>query len=486
MKKYLILPFLLLFFCFGCNDDYSDSDYAEQPVYSDYEDISNDETYEDYGENPFIDPANEPISTFSIDADGGSYTNVRRMINNGQNPPKEAIRVEEFLNYFNYDFSNPTGNVPISVRAEVGECAWNSEHRIIQIGIKGKIVPLQDMPTVNYVFLIDVSGSMSSPDKLELVKSALYKITDQLRSQDKVAIVTYAGNSRVVLQATSDKEGIRNAVDGLGAGGGTAGSEGIKTAYEIAEQNFVEDGNNRIILATDGDFNVGITNPSELITLIEEKRESGVFTSVFGVGIGNYNDVIAEQIANNGNGNYFYLDSEEEVTRLITHEYGIFYTVASDVKVQVEFDPNTVSSYRLIGYENRLLNNEDFDDDKKDAGEIGAGQSITALYEIVPKQSQAFNRSDEYFEMNFRYKENLNSASQLITINAIDEGKGWSQMSNDFRFASSVASFAMILRESEYKGTTSYQKVIEWAEASKGTDEHNYRKKFIELVKKAK
>ena len=344
------------------------------------------EQYNEYEDNPFIEVADEPVSTFSIDADGASYSNMRRFIRGNQLPPRHAVRVEEFINYFNFDYDDSSGGHPISLNGEVSSCPWEQGNKLIRIGIKGQTIPENMLPPSNIVLLLDVSGSMRNSFKLPLVQEALNLYVDEIDAEDRLAIVTYAGNAGVALPSTpgDEKTTIKAAINSLSAGGSTAGAEGIITAYEIALENFIEGGNNRIILATDGDFNVGPSSQEALISLIEEKRELGVFLTVIGVGSGNLQDGKMEQLADNGNGTYEYMDDIEQGRKIFIHEFSKFYTVAKDVKVQVDFNPHLVHSYRLIGYENRILNEEDFEDDTKDAGEIGASQSITALYEIKP------------------------------------------------------------------------------------------------------
>jgi len=346
---------------------------------------SYNEKYKDYGENPFVKVSEQPVSTFSIDADGGSYTNMRRFLHLGQAPPDASVRIEEYINYFTFDYQEPTSGENVSLESEVSSCPWNTEHYLIRVGMKGMSIPEDELPNSNYVFLIDVSGSMNSPDKLGMLKVGFKSMVDNLRDQDRVAIVTYAGDVGLLLESTygDHKEAIKSAIDQLGAGGSTAGAAGITTAYDIAEENFIVEGNNRVILGTDGDFNVGISSTDELIELIEEKRESGIYLTVLGVGGGNLNDHMMEQIANKGNGNYEYIDNAKQIKKVFTNELAKFYTVAKDAKIQITFDSTMVDSYRLIGYENRALNEEDFENDSTDAGEIGSSQTITALYEQV-------------------------------------------------------------------------------------------------------
>ena len=391
---------------------------------------------------------------FSVDADGGSYANARRFIEQeDQLPPQASVRIEEWINYFDLDYPYTDAMHPIGLNGEVSACPWNEEHKLVRIGIKGKPIPAEGLPASNIVFLIDVSGSMNSDDKLDILKQGFKEMVDDLDANDRVAIVTYASADKVILESTpgDEKSTIKNAIKKLGAGGGTAGADGINTAYQIAQENFIEGGNNRIIIGTDGDFNIGVSDHDELIDLIEEKRETGVFITVLGVGRGNLNDHMLEQIANNGNGTYEYIDKVEQLRKVFTHEMKKFYTAAKDVKVQVEFNPQNVKAYRLIGYENRLLNQEDFEDDEKDAGEIGLDQNVTALYEIIP--ADAPNLKDvPTFAIDFRYKEPDSDASIPMELEIFDKGKDFSEASDFMKFTAGVASYAMLVVDSEHKG----------------------------------
>lgn len=446
------------------------------------------DTYSDLEENPFIQVSEQPISTFSIDADGASYANVRRFIQQENRlPPKGAIRTEELINYFNldYEYSDPTH--PISLNGEVSQCPWNLDHKLIRIGIKGKPIPKDELPASNFVFLIDVSGSMGSEDKLGLLKTGFKNFVDQLHSEDRVAIVTYAGSAGVVLQSTSgeEKAKIKNAIDALGSGGSTAGAEGIITAYQIAQQNFISGGNNRIIIGTDGDFNVGLTSQDELVTLIEEKRDFGIFLTVLGVGRGNLNDAALEKIANNGNGTYEYIDNIQQLRKVFIYDYSKFYTVAKDVKVQVIFNEDIIESYRLIGYENRLLREEDFEDDNKDAGEIGANQNITALYEIVPKPNPNFKIAPT-FSIDFRYKNPDSDTGIPLELEIFDEGKSFNESTDYMQFTASIASFSMIIADSQYKGTSNYDDILLWLYHININDDYYFKNEFKNIVRKSK
>lgn len=451
------------------------------------------EQYNTIVENPFVEVAAEATSTFSIDADGGSYANVRRFLSTNTKPVADAIRTEELVNYFPLQYTDPTNGEPIAVNGEVSTCPWNDSHKLIRIGLKGRSIAKESLLPANIVLLIDVSGSMSDPNKLALLKEALPRFVDNLRTRDKVAIVTYAGQAGLVLPATSgaEKGRIKAAVAQLGAGGSTAGAQGISTAYEIAEANFVEGGNNRVILMTDGDFNVGPSSQKELIDLIVSKRDKSIFLTTVGVGTGNLNDAMMEQVANKGNGNYEYVDNLKQADKVFVEEFSKFYTVAKDVKIQLTFNPDQVKSYRLIGYENRLLKNEDFKNDKEDAGEINAGQTVTALYEIVPVAStttpgQAALKTAPTFTINFRYKQPTAVSSQALELQVFDTNREFAFASENMRFAASVAAYGLLLRNSAYKGDATYDKVHAWATASMTYDPYGYRSEFIQLVSKAR
>ncbi|MEZ5347022.1 MAG: VWA domain-containing protein [Pyrinomonadaceae bacterium] len=462
--------------------------------------------YAEIAENPFYETKRAPLSTFSIDVDTASYSNVRRYINSGILPPKDAVRIEELVNYFEYDYPQPIGDVPFSVKTEVAKAPWNSKHKIVQIGLQGKTVALDNLPPSNLVFLLDVSGSMEEENKLPLLKNSLNLLVDQLSSKDRVAIVTYAGSSGLALPSTSAayKNAIRDALNRLEAGGSTNGGEGIELAYKVAKENFIPNGNNRVILATDGDFNVGLDSDDELVSLVEEKRKGNIFLSVFGFGSGNLNDSMMEKLSNKGNGNYAYIDSNQEARKALgTQVAGTLFTIAKDVKIQVEFNPAQVAGYRLIGYENRVLADRDFNDDKKDAGEIGAGISVTALYEVVPfggkvenpgidelkyskvKPSDS-NFNDELMTVKLRYKEPKESKSKLLSIGVLDSKSPIENASGNLKFAAAVAQFGLILRDSKYKGTASFENVAALARSGKGNDLKNYRREFITLVEKAR
>ena len=449
--------------------------------------FASSENYAEYSENPFLEVADEPISTFSVDADGASYANVRRFLFQDEAiPPKGAVRTEELLNYFELEYPSNQSVHPLSLNGEISSCPWQPGHKLVRIGIKGQQIPDSELKSSNYVFLMDVSGSMSSPDKLELLKKGFNTLVDHLGSTDKVAIVTYAGSSEVVLESTSARQRsrINQAVNSLGAGGGTAGAEGILTAYEIAQENFIQGGNNRIIIGTDGDFNIGVSDRDELVSLIEDKRDNGIFITVLGVGRGNLNDAALEQIANNGNGTYEYIDSEDQLEKVFIHDFHKFYTVAKDVKIQVDFNATNVKEYRLIGYENRVLNNEDFEDDTKDAGEIGSNQNITALYEIIP--AQTFRKAVPSVTIDFRYKEPDADNSIPLSLDIYDDGNDFAESTDFQQFVASIASFSMQLTDSSHKGNADYDDVLQWLKNSNLKDPHGFKEEFNDLVKKAK
>jgi Ca-activated chloride channel family protein len=467
----------------------------------------NTEDYSKIDENEFKDALSNPLSTFSIDVDAASYSNIRRFINNGQLPPSDAVRIEEMINYFKYDYPQPSDRHPFSVNTEVAVCPWNSGNNLLLIGLQGKHLDAEKLPPSNLVFLLDVSGSMSDPNKLPLVKAAFRILVQQLRSQDRVAVVVYAGNAGLVLPSTAGNERrkILDAIDKLEAGGSTAGGEGIKLAYKIARENFLKSGNNRVILTTDGDFNVGISSEGELMRLIEEERRDNIFLSVLGFGMGNYKDSKMEKLADRGNGNYAYIDDIQEARKVFGEQMaGTLYAIAKDVKIQIEFNPALIKSYRLIGYENRMLNKEDFKDDKKDAGELGAGHTVTALYEIVlnkqvsdiqPIDSLKYQttiikpesfRADELLTVKLRYKQPTDTTSILMTTPVKKSIKSIESPSRSFRFASAVAMFGMILRDSKEKANSNYDLVLQYTKESKGIDKEGYNTEFMKLVETCK
>lgn len=466
----------------------------------------NTERYDLINENEFILTSQDPRSTFSIDVDTASYSNMRRFLNEGRLPPKDAVRIEEMINYFSYDYLSPTGDVPFSVNIETAASPWHKDYRLVRIGIKGKDIDWSKRPDSNIVFLLDVSGSMEDPNKLPLLKRSVKLLVDKMTKKDKVAIVVYAGASGMILPSTSgaEKEKILAALDKLTAGGATAGGEGIELAYKIASQNFIKGGLNRVILATDGDFNVGVTDEGSLTRLIEQKAKSGVFLTVLGFGMGNLNDSTMEKLADKGNGNYAYIDTFQEANKVMNEQLsGTLLTIAKDVKIQIEFNPATVQAHRLIGYENRKLEHQDFNDDKKDAGDIGAGHVVTVLYEIVPVGVKvdipgvdplkyqktapvADTNNKELLTLKIRYKAPDGDTSKLQEFSVTDSGVKFEDASKDLQFAASVASFGMLLRDSKHKGGITFEDVIKMAEAGKGTDAKGYRGEFIRLVGIAK
>lgn len=467
----------------------------------------NTEEYAGIHENIFLEPAKHPLSTFSIDVDAASYSNMRRFIQQGQRPPKDAVRIEELVNYFTYDYQQPRGNDPFSLHTELSNAPWNEDHYLLHIGMQGKHIPTENLPASNLVFLIDVSGSMDAPNKLGLLKSAFQMLVNQLRDQDKVSIVVYAGAAGLVLPPTSGdrRQTIMSALEQLQAGGSTAGGAGITLAYKIAAEQFMPNGNNRVILATDGDFNIGASSNGEMERLIEQEREKGVFLTVLGFGMGNYKDSKMEILADKGNGNYAYIDNHLEARKVLVNEFGgTLFTIAKDVKLQIEFNPALVKAYRLIGYENRLLQDEEFNDDRKDAGDLGSGHTVTALYEIIPqygKQGSPYIKSvddlkyqnkkvvpeayqsDEMMTLKLRYKQPQGSVSKLIEHTVKRNLVSWEETSDNFRWSASVASFGMLLRDSEFKGNASYAKVEKWAQGARGKDTEGYRAEFIRLVR---
>ncbi|UKN03690.1 VWA domain-containing protein [Paracrocinitomix mangrovi] len=462
------------------------------------------EYYSDFKENPFETPLGKPLSTFGIDVDAASYSNVRRFLNGNYLPPKNAVKLEEMINYFNYDLPEPDDAHPFSITTEVAECPWQTNHLLMQIALKGESIKMDEDQSNNLVFLIDVSGSMQDQNKLPLLKQSLGLLVDQMGNDDRIAIVAYAGNAGLVLPSTSGKhkEIIKEAINKLQSGGSTAGGEGIQLAYQIAKDEFLKDGNNRVLLCTDGDFNVGVSGDNELVELISEKRSSGIYLSVLGFGTGNLQSSKMEKLADNGNGNYYYIDNLMEAKKVLVDEIGgTLITIAKDVKLQLEFNPEVVKNYRLLGYENRILKDVEFDDDTKDAGEIGSGHTVVALYEIILEedkkdvqtaknlryQSKVTNNSkgieDEIAAIKFRYKKPKENKSQLIS-KVINKESINPNPSENFRFASAVAEFGMLLRDSEYKGNASFAAVIQRAKISLGEDKNGYRIEFVELVEK--
>jgi Ca-activated chloride channel family protein len=482
-----------------------------QRIQSQQDGESNTESYDSIKDNPFLAVLDNPLSTFSVDVDTGSYTNVRRFLNANQRPPKGAVRIEELVNYFRYDYPQPKEKDPFGATLEVATCPWEPEHRLVRVGIKGREIPRSERPAANLVFLVDVSGSMKPENKLPLVKESLRLLTDQLGADDSVSIAVYAGASGCVLEPTHDKERVRTALAQLESGGSTNGAAGIQLAYDLAQRAFKKGGANRVILCTDGDFNVGTTDQSQLVSMIEGKAKTGIFLSVLGFGYGNLKDSTLEKLADKGNGFYGYIDTISEGRRLFVEQLaGTLCTIAKDVKIQIEFNPAHVGSYRLIGYENRLLAKEDFNDDTKDAGEIGAGHTVTALYEVVPSgkvaaglakvdelkyQPQLEERiggknakagNGELLTVKVRYKQPDGDTSTKIEFPLTDSGTTWEKSTRDFRWAAAVAGFGMMLRESPHKGSLSWSLVEELAAEGRTEDGNAERAEFVQLVEKAR
>jgi len=466
---------------------------------------SNTEDYDKINENSFLAVHDAPLSTFSIDVDTASYSNVRRFLSSHRLPPKDSVRIEELVNYFTYDYPSPEGDTPFSVVAEVSACPWNDSHGLVHVGIQGKKMAREEIPPCNLVFLVDASGSMSAPNKLPLLKTSLGMLVNKMRNDDRIAVVLYAGTSGVALESTpvSERSYIAEAIRRIRAQGSTNAGEGINLAYQIAQENFIDGGVNRVILATDGDFNVGVTSQGELTRLIEQKRQTGISLSILGLGMGNLKDSMLEKLSNVGNGNYAYIDNLSEARKaLVTELAGSLATIAKDVKIQVEFNPAYIKSYRLIGYENRLLRDEDFNDDSKDAGEIGAGHTVTALYEIAP-MGNSFNthkvdplryqsdrqlkhaaESEEILFLKIRYKRPQGETSELMTT-PLHLPELRTIPSPDFQFSAAVATFGMLLRGSPESGNASFELVKSLATNATQYDPHGYRKEFLDLVEVA-
>ena len=486
---------------------YDEKVYLVDKEVGEFDDF-NREGYDKITENRFLKVADNPLSTFSIDVDAASYSNIRRFLNNSQLPPAGAVRIEEMVNYFKYEYPQPANGDPFSVNTEISDAPWNKDHKLVLIGLQGKKIPVENLPPSNITFLIDVSGSMQSPERLPLVKASMKMLVDQLRQEDFISMVVYAGAAGLVLPPTSgaEKTKIKDAIDRLEAGGSTAGGEGIKLAYKVANENFNKKGNNRVILCTDGDFNVGESSDDAMERLIEQERKTGVFLTVLGYGMGNYQDAKMQKLADKGNGNHAYIDGISEAKKVLVNEFGgTLFTIAKDVKLQVEFNPAKVQGYRLIGYENRMLAKEDFNDDKKDAGEMGSGHTVTALYEVIPvgvksdflqkvdtlkyqsniQPLSKTNYSDEIMTVKFRYKAPDGDVSKLIEHPVKDEQVSIAKTSDNFRFAATVAQFGMLLRNSEYKSAASFDNVLVLAKRAKGTDEEGYRAEFVKMVENA-
>ena len=472
---------------------YSDYDrYPDMP--SNYREESNiqdpleGDSFADIEENPFVKVSQQPASSFSIDADGASYAYMRRCLNAGRKPAANSIRTEEFLNYFTFDYPSPTGEETLALNAEIGDCPWAKGHKLLRIGLKGKPVSDADMPKANFILLVDTSGSMAGADRIDLLKSGLCNMIDAMRPDDRISIITYSGKVSKVLESTlvKDAEAIKRAIMSLIASGSTAGGEAMKMAYDEAVENYIEGGNNRIIMCTDGDFNVGVTSTEALVEMVESYLDKGIYLSIMGFGSGNYQDHRMEELSNHGNGTYTYIDCEDEMMKVFVHERSRFFSVANDVKCQVVFTEN-VDSYRLIGYENRTMSSEDFDNDKKDAGEIGAGQTVTALYELIPSQTITAHANAAF--INVRYKRTLGEDSYLLTLNTgiptIEDFKP----SSEFGFAAGIAAYALALRDSKYKGSASLSMAIDLVKPAsapgKDVDPLGLRSQLLELIEKA-
>ncbi|WP_338083392.1 VWA domain-containing protein [Flavobacterium azizsancarii] len=510
-KPFYLLAFLIVVLVSCKKQSYSEEEYAAEAtdmavtttdaVPEEYISDPNTESYVGLEENPFESPQKSPLSTFSIDVDNASYTNIRRFINEGQKVPKDAVRVEEMVNFFKYNYPQPVGQHPFSINTELSDAPWNKNSQLLRIGLQGKNIPMTNLPASNLVFLIDVSGSMSEQNKLPLLKESMKILVKELRAQDKVSIVVYAGSAGVVLEPTSGdrKEEILDAFNNLSAGGSTAGGEGIELAYKLAQQNFIKEGNNRVVIATDGDFNVGASSDADMEKLIEDKRKSGVFLTVLGYGMGNYKDSKMEVLADKGNGNYAYIDNIQEANRFLGKEFkGSMFAIAKDVKIQIEFNPKHVQAYRLIGYENRKLKPEDFKNDAIDAGELGSGHTVTALYEIIPTGVESSyvpsdlkytkvkkddsNYSDELATIKFRYKKPDGDTS-IEMVNTIENKKViLDKSSSDFKFTTAVAWFGLKLRDSKFISNSSSSDIKNLAKSGMSNDEDGYKAEFVRLV----
>ena len=440
-----------------------------------------DDRFGELIENDFISTADEPVSTFSVDADGAAYTIMRKYVAQLEAlPPTNSVRIEEYLNYFTFDYPEPEGNDAVGFNYELAGCPWNADHLLLRLGMKGKSMKESELPSSNYVFLVDVSGSMDSNEKLPLLKSCLSTLVDNLQQEDRVSIITYSGSVKKLLESTpaSEAKKIKRAINKLSAWGSTAGGAALKMAYEEARQNFIDGGNNRIVMGTDGDFNVGMTSTDSLTAFVEKEAAAGIYLTVCGFGSGNLNDEMMESISNHGNGTYEYIDCEDQMVKVFVNEVSKFYAVANDVKVQISFNPTRVASYRLIGYENRLMDKEDFDDDSKDAAEIGAGQTITALYEIVPAEGN----TGSFATFDLRYKKKLGGASIKLSRDVEEVS---SSPSEDFRFAAGIAAYGLMLRSSKYGGSATFKMAEEYASGALGKDPYGYRAGAVELIRKA-
>lgn len=478
----LVSAFILSVAAVSCMKGDIDADMGLMPEYpSEPDQIAGPESgdkFDEIPENDFVKTSEQAISTFSVDADGASYAYMRTCLRKGYLPVSRSVRIEEFLNYFTFDYPQPSDDNTIAINGEVGPCPWNSDHKLMRLGICGRSISQEETPDANFVFLIDVSGSMNSSDKLPLLKAGLTAMVDYMRPTDRISIVTYSGKAEMTLESTlcSEANTIKNAISKLVASGSTAGGKAMKMAYEEALANFIEDGNNRVIMGTDGDFNVGVTSTDALLEMVQDYAEKGIYLTVCGFGTGNLNDSMMETISNHGNGTYQYIDCEDELTKVFVNERSKFVSVANDTKIQVKFNPQVVDSYRLIGYENRALSQEDFENDKKDAGEIGAGQTVTALYEIIP----ARNPEGVAASFDCRYKKSLSSPSILLSKDISYNTSDY--MSSELSFACGIAAYGMILKQSRYKGDASFGMVRTLLHEGLGFDPYGYRKDILPLL----
>ena len=497
MKKYQIVILALATTAMSVSCSKEDSFggfpgiYTDGAVYSEGElTVEPGDKFDEIKENGFVKVNDQPTSTFSIDADGAAYAYMRRCVKNGFIPDKNSVRIEEYLNYFTFDYADPTGEETVAINAELGECPWNSEHKLLRLGLKGKSMQDSEIPDANYILLIDTSGSMQGSDRIDLVKTGLCAMIDYMKPTDRIAIITYSGEVKMLLESTLVKDAakIKKAIKKLEASGYTAGGAAMKMAYEEATEHYVKGGNNRIIMCTDGDFNVGVSSTEALVEMVESYLDKGIYLSIMGFGAGNFQDSRMESLSNHGNGTFTYVDCEEEMMKVFVTERSHFYSVANDTKCQITFKGEAVDSYRLIGYENRVMNKEDFENDKKDAGEIGAGQTITALYEIIP--AEGFKADEGLARFDVRYKLALGGESRPlgldINVPALDEkGSISATESENFRFAAGVTTYALCLRNSEYKADATPQMALELVGSSIGTDKGGFRKQFLELIRKA-
>lgn len=496
-KNFLSVGLAAMSLCVvGCSTAGEDVSYEGYKLYSLAENDmiempeAGGDKFEDFTDNPFVKTSEEPVSTFSVDADGASYAIMRRHLADGYNIAPASVRIEEFLNYFTFNYASPKGDESVAINAEVGDCPWNPSHHLLRLGIKGRELTASEMPRANFVFLVDVSGSMASSDKLDLLKRGLTELLYQLNPDDRISLITYSGEVKKLLESTSvrNADKIKKAISKLNADGCTAGGKALKMAYEEALANYDPKCNNRVIMGTDGDFNVGVTNTDELVEMVESYARIGIYMTCLGFGLGNLNDAMMEKISNSGNGTYHYIDCENEMMKVFVHERSQFVSVANDSKCQVSFNPDVVSEYRLIGYENRVMSKEDFENDKKDAGEIGAGQTITALYEIVLKDDKLEGFANQpLFTFDFRYKKTLDGPSRPLQLK-MDAGRIFEKYErpDDFYFAAGVAAYGMILRDSPYKGDASIEMAKKLVKQGLSFDPNGYRAELLKIMESPK